>query len=101
MKPISGEVLWLTLVPGRPDTLMLSIADETVGEHHVMFSMASGDVGHGVTIDGRDYYGNITAGVVFEWLLSRTSPLVTVHPDLNRYGLSTRTEFATNPASPA
>lgn len=86
MGPFTGEVLWITLTPGRTDTLMLSVKDPTVGEHHVLFSMADK-----VTIEG--FTGFATVSSLFDWLARTSRPLVTVHPNPQRYGLSTLTEF--------
>jgi len=89
MNPFTGEVLWITLTPGRTDTLMLSVACPKVGEHHVTFSL-SDEVYIYETVPNHRIGG---AGRLFAWLALCPRPIVTVTPDPERFGFSKLTEF--------
>lgn len=88
MNPITGEVLWITLTPGRTDTLMLSVSCPNVGEHHVTFSLTDWVyIGDGCRIQVGD------VGRLFAWLAANPRPIVIFTPDPLQFGFSKITEF--------
>lgn len=102
-KPFTGEVLWITLTPGRTDTLMLSVSCPKVGEHHVTFSVADLVTIRGFTdgIPGPVIIRDVNVAALFHWLAYNPRPIVTVTPDPDRFGFSKRTEFRPPGTTPA
>lgn len=89
MNPITGEVLWITLTPGRTDTLMLSVSCPNVGEHHVTFSLAA----EVYIYEACPNHRVEDAGRLFAWLAANPRPIVIFTPDPLQFGFSKAVEF--------
>jgi hypothetical protein len=87
--PVTVRVESLTLLPGRPDVIILhGVGEGDDSQSGFSFTVRPPGV---VIGDGQE----MDAGAFFAWFVSNPVRTAKVHQDPERYGLSARTEFCT------